>query len=365
MTSHSPNSHTRPLARLLARILLVVATIAITFAGAELLYNRVSGTAKAPSQIVEDHLYDGEPDAKLGNRLKASHSHTAHKYRLENGRREDIYEVTYTTDEHRRRTVGHQMIADAPHLLLFGGSFMFGEGLPDAATLQNQLKLQLRDVNIYNYAVHGWGSSGMLGILEPVDLPNEVQSRTGGAIYAYLWFHDDRNIGSSKAFWVADFPYYEPDDSGRLVHRGSIAERRPIVTALNSGLRTLGEHSRLLSRINVDFARWNVDAAERTAQIIIESKRRYESLFDGKFLVLDHPMNTVVSDAERGEYERVLDLLAEAGVPVLRLPMQISEDSKIPRDGHPSALLDQQIARGLAASEEVRALFHMPPLQAP
>jgi hypothetical protein len=251
-------------------------------------------------------------------------------------------------------------LPDAPHLLLFGGSSVFGEGLPDVSTLQHQLKLRIPSINVYNYAVHGWGTANMLAALESLDLTHQVQSSSGGAIYTYLWFHEDRNIGSNKAHWTMQFPYYEPDADGRLVSYGTVTERRPRVISMNSRWETLTGYSRLLSLVDIDFARWGVDPAKLTAGIIIESKRRYESLFDGEFLVLDYPTNAWVPGARRKSHLRVLSELDKAGVTVINLDIEVTNDSSIPYDGHPSAILNREIASGLAASSEMTALFARP-----
>ncbi len=348
-----------PGVRLIAGISLSIVSVALTFACAELLYRLAVGEPEAV-EFIDENLYDANAHEKLGYLPKADNSYTARKSVLDDGRRKSIYEVTYTTDLHHRRTVGHEVLPGAPHLLLFGGSSVFGEGLPDISTLQYQLKLGIPSINVYNYSVHGWGTANMLAALESLDLTHQVQSLSGGAIYTYLWFHEDRNIGSNKAHWTMQFPYYEPDADGRLVSYGAVTERRPGVISMNSRWETLTGYSRLLSLVDTDFARWGVDPAKLTAGIIIESKRRYKSLFDGKFLVLDHPMNAWVPGARRESYLRVLSELDKAGVTVINLHIEITNDSRIPYDGHPSALLNQEIASELATRDEVTALFARP-----
>jgi len=338
--------------------LLVLGSVLLTFTAVEILY-RILVSDDKTVKIVNERLYDTLKDKKLGAILKANHSYTARKYAVSvsDGHREEIYEVVYTMDERHRRTVGHQIIPDSPHVLLFGGSFFFGEGLRDEQTLQHQLKLRMPNTNIYNYAVHGWGTNGMLGVIESVDLPREVQSSKGIAIYGYLWFHEDRNIGSIRTGWATKFPYYEPDVDGNLTSHGTIYEGRPVLMSLNSGLRKLGKFSKLLSLINIDFGRWCINPAKLTAQIIIESKRRYEKMFDGEFIVLIHPLNSKIPDPEKGSHQSVLDQLAIAGIRVLHLPIETSEESAIPNDGHPSAQLNREIARELAMTETMRHLF--------
>ncbi len=338
---------------------LAGSSVLLTFASFELAY-RAFATGNDPVEIIGENLYRTTKHPYLGGIPEAGSRHTARKYAIVNGHRELIFEATYTIDASHRRIVGDTVDPDAPHLLLFGGSFLFGEGIEDRDTLQHRLHEHLPTVNVYNYAVHGWGTSNMLGVLESRELPAEVQSNVGHAVYGYLWFHAARNIGSITAKWTWHHPYYEAEPDGRLASRGTIREARPVVTALNAALHELQDLSQLARLIPVDFGGWFVDEAELTARIVIESRRRYERLFDGRFLVLDHPLNRYMPEQARAGYEHVLARLEQAGVPVLRLPIQLDEHSAMPHDGHPTAALNAQIARMLIESPQLRAMRPSP-----
>jgi hypothetical protein len=105
-------------------------------------------------------LYPVQPHADYGWVLRPNLSHRAAKA-LEDGR--VCYDVIYHTDALGRRTIPELQEPDRPHLLLFGGSTVMGEGLADEETLQYASAQRLIDY-VFNYAITAY--SHMLARLE-------------------------------------------------------------------------------------------------------------------------------------------------------------------------------------------------------
>ncbi len=121
-----------------------------------------------------------------------------------------IYDVRYTIDEHGlRATPGSG--DDGPAVVLFGGSFMFGEGVEDDQSLPASLARWLNDdTRILNAGFHGYGPHHMLRSLETERLDPLVSDGVEHVIYLGIDGHAKRAAG--RTTWDQAGPQYETRD---------------------------------------------------------------------------------------------------------------------------------------------------------
>ena len=291
------------------------------------------------SRKIEISLYDAGKDGNLGYVLKKNNSHHALKL-FPDGT--PIYNVTYTTDKFGRRTVGQKYLPQNRHLILFGCSIAYAEGLNDRETLQYMLGEKMPGVNVYNYAVYAYGPQQMLALLETGRLPAEVESNAGRAVYIYYNSHIDRATGSMRAPWTYDFPYYRMNKDGRLERRGSFVTGRPLITRIYKFFDILKYKSAFLRLVNFSLPiRVSRQDIRLTAEIIKEARRQYERQFRGKFYVLIYPL-----EKEDERVKKLRSILELSGITVLYYPLE-GEEYVINGDYHPNARLNEFLTNSL------------------
>ena len=293
------------------------------------------------SITIDKNLYDIELDSNFAYVLKRNNKHHVKKTFL-NGT--VIYDVIYTIDGFRRRSVGQEYLPKNKHLILFGCSYMYGEGLNDNETLQYMLGKIMPQYNVYNYAVHGYGPQDMLALLETRRLPLEVRSNKGAAIYYFGKWDFDRAVGSMRSWWLYNSPYYRLNKGGSLERRGSFARGRPIVISVYRFLDKLKQKSKFCKLIDITLP---LSISERdvvlTLEIIKESKKQYENQFDGKFYVLMNPFEDR-GDSYIKEFTRLLE---ENGIQIIYYPLKIGWEYVIYGDGHPNAKQNEFLVNNL------------------
>ena len=108
-------------------------------------------------------------------------------------------------------------------LLLFGGSFAFGEGVGQRETLAFYIGELAPGVRPYNYGFHGYGPPHLLARVEAGGLRQELEEPSGWLVYLLIDSHVNRAIGSMVVYsgWSDTTPFYAPDEAGVPRRRGS------------------------------------------------------------------------------------------------------------------------------------------------
>lgn len=107
----------------------------------------------------------------------------------------------------------------------------------------------------------------MLAQLESGELPVQILSRRGRALYLMIPEHVSRVTGDTRAFWAYRGPYYALDQGG-VAHRRSFETGRPFTTALYRRFLDLKRHSKFLTLIDLQLPpRIPEDALELTARV--------------------------------------------------------------------------------------------------
>ncbi|NTV24154.1 MAG: hypothetical protein HGA85_07355 [Nanoarchaeota archaeon] len=185
----------------------------------------ILGSRQSPVLKEYTDAHKAVADADLGYRLPPNATWDAVKG-LSSG--EIIYNVTYETDEKGRRTWDSKVESDE-HLIFYGCSVTFGEGLPANETL-SYLSEKKTGCKSFNYGVSGYGPSHLLAMLEAGEFDG-VADEDSTMVFVFIPAHVHRVMGNSIASWVFGSPYYYLDDN-ILVRKGTFETGRPVLTWL-------------------------------------------------------------------------------------------------------------------------------------
>ncbi|MDD9952982.1 MAG: hypothetical protein OXR66_01455 [Candidatus Woesearchaeota archaeon] len=288
-------------------------------------------------------LFNVAHDEHLGYTLHKNAAHTATLAREDGS---ICYNVTYTTDEHGRRIV--PQTEGEQHLLIFGGSVAYGQGLQDQDTLQYHLARHLPAI-VSNYAVHGYGPSHALAQID-AGVP-----ASDAALFFFIPAHVNRVVGNTLAWWLYDSPYYYLVND-ELRRDGSFRTGRPVRTRVYERFLWVKERSNFLQVANVNLPLWATkDDVEVTAAVLAAAKVSYEAQTNGTFIVVFHPEWNRTQD-KRG-YTAFTHAFAAHNVTVLDYSdYPYTDDKIIPCDNHPNGVLNKELAALIADDPLVLSL---------
>ncbi len=263
---------------------------------------------------------------------------------------EVVFEYRYTTDEQRRRIVPASPASAGPYaraLLLFGGSYAFGEGVNDDETLAHELAQRLPNTRVYNYAFSGYGPGQLLARLESYDLRAEVAEPEVAALYVFIPNHVRRVNGSYSVInWSRHSPYYQLTPQGGVKRLGSFQGERPILTGWYDFLHG----DQLFQYFQLDFPPVLRDSHVRLATAIMAaSSTKFQETFQSEaFHVVLYPHRP----QDEFNSRRLLPGLKAAGISVVDLtdlfPPDLSDLDYGPHDPHPTAKAHALLAEALA-----------------
>jgi hypothetical protein len=271
-----------------------------------------------------------------------------HVYQRKKFNEELVFEATYSTDEYGRRItpVEHDEERDN-FLLVFGDSFVFGQGVNDNETLPFYMAELAPQYKPYNYGVMGYGPQGMLAKLQDNQISKEIDGKKGILIYMIINDHFVRAIGSMRVHnrWGHRMPFYVVDTHDQLTRKGDFTSGRPFISWLYKGLGT----SQILRYFGIDLQGKITDNhVALTARIIEESRKIFLNKFKSdRFYVLFFPGHK--------ETRRLIPTLQAAGIEYLDYVDLFDvqqEGFEIKNDGHPTAKAYWAIATRL--TEDLR-----------
>lgn len=251
-----------------------------------------------------------------------------------------IYQAQYNVLCNGGRNAG--FATGNKHLLFFGCSYTFGEGLNDTSTLPYLVNKYNYGYTPYNRGMPGYGPQQMLAILQSGMIDTLVGEPQGICIYTLLPEHIYRAVGAPYviAGWGSRMPCFEMENDS-LVNKGSFAAARPLTTLWYR----LAGFCGLTSIKQWAYPTIGKEDIALTAEIIINAQAEYMRLYpDGVFYVLGYP-SAYLPEA----YQSLIALLNESGINVLDYSdlFQFDEAYTIAGDGHPNTLANQTIARQL------------------
>ncbi len=244
----------------------------------------------------------------------------------------DIWDVTYHTDQFGRRVSTILPSADPKQFaIFFGCSFLFGEGANDDQTIPSSFAAKNPEFRPYNYGIPGYGTQQMLAKLETGTLRQEVSEEDGVGLYLYLEdIHEARAVGTMEVLnaWASTFPCYEIKPGGGVVNHGSFVDARPL---LLSTYHLLGK-SNFVQYMGISFPTLSDRHYALTAEIVAESQRQFKAQMGvDRFCVIVFP--------KRNAHRKLLPHLHRLKVPYIDCSDLFDpegEGFKFVGDGHPT-----------------------------
>ena len=260
------------------------------------------------------------------------------------------YRVTYTYDNQGRRVVTPPDGESQKHLLLLGGSYVFGQGLSDEETLAYRLQ-ELTGHNVVNYALSGVGPPFVLRQFE-IDMIQPTQKQ-GVALLLLPGFHEDRISMNSSHYWLWKTPGYESCGESEVCSIGFQENTGATVSRFLKIYSWLRSNSKVLSHFGQRIhSKSRDERLTLMARIVKKIQLAYEERFQGPFFVVLMP-----------DFEYPLDFLealAQVSVPIIEIKdsqFQMSQKQVCHCDSHPSAAYMRYIADELIDQLKQRDVF--------
>ncbi|MFV2065525.1 MAG: hypothetical protein ACC645_00990 [Pirellulales bacterium] len=227
-------------------------------------------------------------------------------------------------------------------VLFFGGSFTFGEGLPDEQTLPYLAVQGFQQSYVsYNLGFHGYGPHQMLAALEHGLVDSVVKQAPRHVIYQAIPDHVARVAGLSN--WDRHGPKYVLNDKGELVGRGHFDDgSSPLLTKVVDRLRK----SRIFARC-YDLAN---HVRPRDVDLMVAIVDETQRLIDTRYP--DCTFDVILwDDADNWLTTRIRSGLVDRGIRVHSIRdilLDISHDRSPYRlsqhDSHPNGRANRRIA---------------------
>ncbi len=260
-----------------------------------------------------------------------------------------IYDMEYTFNSNALRNTRSNSSAQCA-FLFFGGSTVFGEGLPDTHTLPYQFSEKLNfSYKVLNFAFHGYGPHQMLQILQsgvPIALINGKV-----AVVFYILSQDDIYTISGLTQRYHKGPKYILD-SGILKYVGGLDYAGGLMNSwidFKAGILTLLRHSQLFSLVygfpEVGSAEYLERNIELLSQILTEANSLVREKYKAKFVLVGDMGESEATD-------KIIMKLSNMDITlVIRSDLLLQSWGKyylIPGDILPNELANDEIATGLA-----------------
>jgi hypothetical protein len=260
-----------------------------------------------------------------------------------------LWETSYSTDSHGRRTTVNKPQTDAsnidprPFAIFFGCSYLFGEGSLDSETIPSRFAAYSPKFETYNYGVPGYGTQHMLAIIENSEFQHEFAGRAGLGFYLYLEdIHEARVIGDMDIVtsFGANFPCYLQDGENQVERHGTFTTGLPIRQALFQVLAA----SQTRKYFGLNFPKRKEADYRLTASIIATARDKFEKSFPGsKFIVIRYP--------HRNPHKTINRYLIENNISQMDFSDifdPVEDQYQFVGDGHPTPRANDELASKIA-----------------
>jgi len=264
-----------------------------------------------------------------------------------------IYKVSYSTNEHglRRSMDGDRADGHFGCILVYGGSFTYGEGVNDEETMPWLIDtLTGRRHRVFNFGLHGYGPHHMLASLESGHTESIVDCEDEPVVVIYQAIDAHLRRAPGLMPWDAHGPRYLVDGRGQAIHAGYFDE-----TFTRGRVFHLLDESYIFKKVLGSHRARRDEDVDLFLAIVEAAKARSNDLFDLQ--------DFVVFYWDAGPLDQIPDKLVDHGLRVFRvhdiIPGSRSNDSvyRLAGDSHASPLANEKIAefvveRGLFPQHE-------------
>ena len=132
-----------------------------------------------------------------------------------------VYDVTYVIDEHSLRKTKEPEPATKDAIVIFGGSFTFGEGLDQHETLPTLVVDSCgQKFAAYNFGYHGYGPHQMLAGLREGYVEDRIKHAHTPRVVIYQAIPSHVHRAAGYASWGAGSPRFAISENGDVVQDG-------------------------------------------------------------------------------------------------------------------------------------------------
>lgn len=324
----------------------------VTLQNQEEFFSRTMGdgvvleTKKDAYYILDDHIgFKYTPQKKLYERV------------VHNGK--IVIENHYTINSQGLRETIYQKENAKEEVLVLGGSFAFGVGVPDDKTLTSFLSKFDPHRNYQNWGRVGFGPSNIFGIFK-YELAKTSFSNPVHIIYLRLRYHYERSWPTLT--WHRSMPFsidYDWDEkTNQLKELGPMFGSNK--TKLAKIYDWLGQRW-LVQKFNLDYPKLLITKMIRKECAFINEMNGLAKQMKTKFSVVDHPLFYLKDQNYVKRYDDVFEKCLDSKIPLYSFKNLRVADLEhfnkfvvLPHiDSHPNEQFNEMLAR-----EMLKTMFH-------
>lgn len=272
---------------------------------------------------------------------------------------EIIYDVTYSTNENGWRKIPSSNANSKKCFLFFGDSFTYGEGLNDDETLPFFFGKEMKDYQIFNFGIHGYGPHQALALILSGEVERVLSDKKCESINTlYESLNDHIQRANGLAWWEQDYkniPKFKIINNQVVWINANKNLKEKINLIHELSLTKHGRKSYLLKMLDTQTYKFKQEYNELYFAILNTMENELKARLNADFTLFLWDASNLSKDLERREFKAILEWL-ESGQMQYILMSQVADDYKDNRlkygihkdDLHPNALANEKIAEFLA-----------------
>jgi hypothetical protein len=260
----------------------------------------------------------------------------------------DAEPIEMTFLEGGRRRTGARPVAGAHgDILLVGDSFTQGWAINDPDTYAWKLQSSFPKMQVLNYGTAGYSSYQSLLLLER-ELPRSVKPRL--VMYGFNDFHEERNVALD--FWLRTLVSFSRRGHASVPYATYDAQRGLVRHAPDTYVALpLRESSALIALVESGYMRMKTRGRAGhqrvvTEQVILQMAEVAKAYRATLIVAL-----LTASDEAKGHY---INFLKRNGILAVDCAFELTEDMKVPGEGHPNGEMNTRWAACIAAGLATR-----------
>lgn len=323
-------------------IIFVCILTVITFFSAELMHYYFLGNQGSPWNHFRKTV-SGNPHGKFQKNLGYIGNGNGKYKSIRTRGHEIISESVVTIDGHFRH-VPHRAtdINSNKNLIFYGGSFIFGLGLDDNATLPAIVQRKLKNLNVYSLSASGWGAQQLLWLIENGWIKKNVKNKQGGwVIYGLTRDHINRFLNHPRVITYVptnpDTAFYK-ESHGLLSYQGTFRESSPLFVFLIEKFSKTSIGKQVLYSSLFKFSR---KEQQRFCSLVKKSSELLKKKLNYNLAVFYYPNERIHKNINQCITENALVLDYTEKMLDLKKSKRLGIH---PEDNHPSELQNQRLS---------------------
>lgn len=223
-----------------------------------------------PAKLKKDmNIFESYPEGFVWHKknFQGSHVNRDQESNLE------IFNVKYSFDSQGRRMTPDAPLRTVRHVLLFGCSFIFGEGLEDRQTLAAQMQRADKETSYYNLAKMSGSVVDAIVTQQMTRAWSDITPKKGGVLFYFSsQMHFQRYLGTMRYIGAVNSSgAFLTEKEGKLVFGGVYNKQKSFRVLLSQILSM----SKFLKQIKFDWPPIKEEAHENYARAIAQVRETY------------------------------------------------------------------------------------------